>query len=294
MNEKLRKIEKVEALFRQAESTTIEEERLTFMAKAQELLTKWSLSEYDLQLAGQARVDDHIETVAIEVNDPHCDRKSTLLSQVARANGIKVVRGFRRSRNEEVRDADGRYVLTDKGRIAKRRNDGPIDAGYGLGMSRTVSTDKPSVNYRLMYLTGYSKDIESTTLIYTSLLIQAKSEIGRAQINSWENRTTWISHFYLGFASEVGRRLQAGSAASVTEVRQAAAAQGVDLLPVLVERSKRVEESYDEVWGGNLSNGRSSHVRTTTSGYSAGRAAGARSNVGSRSIGGVGAIGTGR
>jgi len=264
-------IERIEALFRQAEGTNIPEEALTFTQKAQELLTKYALSELDIASVRAGRMDDHVLTVGVVVNEPHAKRKASLLSSVAGVNDLKVVMGH----------------------AGRRYGSGPIEAGYGVGTARTVSSDRESKNYRIVYLTGFSKDIESTTLLYTSLLIQAKGEIKRANIPSWENKATWVSHFFVGFSAVVRQRLQKTRNDDVTKMRAEASLEGVDLLPVIVERAKRVEYAYEEVWSGKLGKSRSSYIRSSTSGYSAGREAGSRSDVGQTRIGGVGALGRG-
>lgn len=258
-------------MFRQAEGTNIPEEALTFTAKAQELLTKYALSELDIASVRAGRLDDHVLTVGVVVNEPHAKRKASLLSSVAGVNDLKVVMGH----------------------AHRRYGDGPIDSGYGAGTARTVSSDKESKNYRIVYLTGFSKDIEATTLLYTSLLIQAKGEIKRANVPSWENKATWTSHFLVGFSAVVRQRLQKTRNDDVAKLKEDATAEGFNLLPVIVERAKRVDHAYEETWGGKLGKSRSSYIRSSTSGYSAGRDAGGRSDVGQSRIGGIGALGRG-
>ena len=265
MAPELKIIKRIEALFRQAEGTDNEEEARVFTAKAQELLTKHALSEFDLDLLGKSRTKDTIQHIAIRVNEPFMNRKSELLSAIASANGVKVVRGN-----------------VSKSWYAASTYSHDI---------RTVSSDRESKTYRYMYLTGFSLDIESLTLLYTSLLIQAKREIKRGEVESWENKSTWTSHFYLGFTTEVRTRLRAGQQKSKSEVVEEAKAQGFDLLPVLVERTEQVTKSYDEKWGGKLSRSRATgYTHGSTSGYSAGREAGRSTDVGNKRIGGVGAL----
>ena len=264
-------IERIEALFRQAEGTNIPEEALTFTQKAQELLTKYALSELDLASVKAGRMDDHVLTVGIVVNEPQAKRKQELLASIAKVNDIKPVLG----------------------NANRRWGNGPIDAGYGAGTARVVSSDKENKNYRIMYLTGFSKDIEATTLLYTSLLIQARGEIKRAQVPSWENKATWVNHFFIGFTQVVRQRLQKSRNDDVAKLKEDASVGGFDLLPVIVERSKRVEAQHEETWKGKLGKARGAYTRSSTSGYSSGRDAGGRSDVGQTRLGGVGALARG-
>ena len=270
MEVKLKTIEKIEALFKQAENTPFEEEARAFMEKAQELLTKYSLSEYDVRSFGESHSKDSIINVAVILNDPHVKRKMSLFTAIAKVNNVQVVHGNAAHRNNP--------------------NNPAYEGGYGFDV-RTISSDKPSKNYRPMYCTGFSKDIEATTLLFTSLLIQGKAEVTRAEIPSWVNRSTWVSHCWIGFTSAIGQRLRAGKKTSTAEVVAEQKAQGFDLLPVLVQREKQVQEEYSQKWAGKLRTSRSSYTRSSTGGISAGRDAGNRSDIGNKRLGGVGALG---
>jgi hypothetical protein len=125
---------------------------------------------------------------------------------------------------------------------------------------------------------GFRSDVERARLLDTSLQLQCAQahaqwyKENKAKL-AWMNRGLLYRtrrDFVFGFAQGVGMKLASARAAAVqeaaaheaerSETSVDEATQSVAL--VLVNRTKRVDEFYDEVWGGR--------VRSSTSRYSAG------------------------
>jgi len=81
-------LRRVQALLAQAESTQFPEEAETFLAKAQELMARHAIDESMLQ-ADDAPLAVVSETLVVE--PPYASARSSLLAQVARANGCRMV-----------------------------------------------------------------------------------------------------------------------------------------------------------------------------------------------------------
>jgi hypothetical protein len=87
---------------------------------------------------------------------------------------------------------------------------------------------------------GFTGDLASVELLYTSLLLQARSAMVRAGDRGKRARSSsYRRSFLLGFAARIGRRLEEAASSAVTD---AVEERGSALLPVLAERSCRVEE----------------------------------------------------
>ena len=270
-----RQLSRITALFTQAEDpSATPEEAKAFMEKAQELLTKYSLSEYDVtEFKGQTT--DTVTTVAIRINDAYCAQKSVLLAIVARANNLQIVYG-NMSREYGPKESYGTNV----------------DFRTGV-LPRKISVETLSKNYRHMYVSGFTKDIEATTLLYTSFLIQINKLTKSPDIPEYISRGTWTRHFILGFASEVGARLMLAKAKAEQEVVNEHKATGGGMDLVLVSRKEQVKAEHDRVWKGQLKSVSTGMTKTSTSGLSAGRSAGRTADIGNKRNGGVASIGRG-
>lgn len=128
-------------------------------------------------------------------------------------------------------------------------------------------------------LVGGRADLDSVELLFTSLLLQVAQGLAVAerQAGGRSGSRSFRRSFLLGYAHRIGERLQ-GARRRATE--EAAAAHGVDLLPVLRSRQEAVEERVAELFP---------RVRTTRSrasvdagGWFAGQAAAEQADVGRR------------
>ena len=93
---------------------------------------------------------------------------------------------------------------------------------------------------------GFAGDLTSVELLYTSLLLQARSAMVRAGDRGKRARSSsYRRSFLLGFANRIGRRLEEAACSAVAD---AVEERGSALLPVLAERSCRVEEWRNEAF----------------------------------------------
>ncbi|GAA3183091.1 DUF2786 domain-containing protein [Blastococcus jejuensis] len=128
-------------------------------------------------------------------------------------------------------------------------------------------------------LVGAPGDVAAVELLFTSLLLQVAQALSAAErpLGRPSGSRTFRRSFLLGYAHRIGERLQTARRRATEE---AAAAHGVDLLPVLRSRQVAVEERMAELFP---------RVRTTRSrasvdagGWYAGQAAAERADVGHR------------
>jgi hypothetical protein len=238
--ERIKQLEKIRGLLDKAESTEFPEEARLLSEKAQDLMTKYALTDHDLRLLSDPTTVDIVETREVKVFAPYSRAKGHVLSAAAKGNGCKVV-----------------FDSTER-----KRSEG---------------------NYRVMYLTGFSRDVDNAEMLYTSLLVQATKELLTTKRPEWEHGKTWSNSFLIGYATEVGDRLRQRRRVVAQETVVIVDGAERNLLPVLASRTAKVEEAYEKRWGGHLRSGPASQVRG--GGYGAGRTAGARANVGDPAVG---------
>jgi hypothetical protein len=138
-----------------------------------------------------------------------------------------------------------------------------------------------------VHIFGFGADLERAELLYTSLLLQMTSGLGRVRPPVWESPRAFRRSWLLGFRTEVVERVRAAEKRAAAE---AAPAPGRSTELVLADRAALVSEAltaeYPEI--------RQSRSRYSGSGYRDGKAAGSRANIGQvglaggrRAIGGV-------
>ena len=93
---------------------------------------------------------------------------------------------------------------------------------------------------------GYAGDLMSVELLYTSLLLQARNAMVRAGDGGKRARSSSFRRSFLfGFADRIGRRLEEAAGAAMADVVDE---RGGSLLPVLAQRSGRVDEFRNEAF----------------------------------------------
>jgi hypothetical protein len=93
---------------------------------------------------------------------------------------------------------------------------------------------------------GHVGDLASVELLYTSLLLQARKAMMRTGDSGTRARSrSFRRSFLLGFADRIGGRLEEAACAAVAD---AVEDRGADFLPVLAERSCRVEELRNDAF----------------------------------------------
>ena len=84
-------LRRIDALLAKAEATSFPAEAEAFLAKAQELMTRHSIDEALLRGTDRSGRGSEIVTEAVVVEPPYASPRTSLLGQVARANGCRLV-----------------------------------------------------------------------------------------------------------------------------------------------------------------------------------------------------------
>lgn len=169
---------------------------------------------------------------------------------------------------------------------------------------RLVATGK-----RTCQLFGYESDVETVQLLFTSLLMQATSEMLATPnyIDPYDGKDrtkAWRNSFIVAFAAKVSERLEIQLAETIATVeREAAEGTGAEwddldltpedriaieagernLLPVLASRIEDVDRAVAEEFPRLRQRSVSS---SSGSGHQAGNRAGSRADIGNRRVGG--------
>jgi hypothetical protein len=143
---------------------------------------------------------------------------------------------------------------------------------------RAVTTKRGRVAIRTTVI-GYASDLQRVELLYTSLLLQATTQVTRQRPAYWgESIAAYRRTWWLGFSSAVMHRLQAAE-------RQAAAetptTNGTSTELVLRSRTEVVESRYAALYPGVKPVER----QLSGSGYDSGVAAGRRANLNQTGVG---------
>jgi len=228
-----RMLGRIRALLAKAESTEFAEEAEALSARAQELMAKYSIDH--ALLAAQSGEHEEPSGRRIPVDGPYEEPKGTLLNVIAVANRCRAV------------------------------------------WSKDVG---------LMTVVGFPADLNAVELLFTSLLVQAntamlrtggkKDEFGRSRTRAFRQS------FLVSYAIRIGERLEEATAHATAEAVDELAADerdsagavssGADLVPFLAARQQAVDDTVDELFGGNLKRGRAARV-TDAEGWASGRAA---------------------
>ncbi|GAB2859507.1 DUF2786 domain-containing protein [Lentzea nigeriaca] len=129
-------------------------------------------------------------------------------------------------------------------------------------------------NMGFVALVGESMDVEITELLVTSLLVQATRAMvaeGSQVTRSGTSRTrSFRQSFLVSYATRIGERLEEAGALAHDPV------EDERLLPVLAERSRVVEETFERMFS-NITH--KSATVTNGAGWDAGRAAADRADI---------------
>jgi hypothetical protein len=243
-----RVLQKVRALLAKAESTEFAEEAAALTAKAHELIAAHAI---DLAMVEEKRGRGDVESRMIFIDAPYPKEKFLLLAAASRASNCRAILGLG-------------------------------DHGYGR-LRDEDRLDEIDTNGEFAWLVGYSSDLDSVELLFTSLLLQAVNVmLGQGSRTDWsgKNRTkSFRRSFLAGFAGIVGQRLHE---ASTRAASAASAAHGTSVLPVLASRLDAVNHEVDDQFP------KLSSLRTSVTNYEgavAGRAAGRSADIGTSQIG---------
>ena len=156
------------------------------------------------------------------------------------------------------------------------------EVARGMGGIKILKAGSKA-NWRV-YAIGHKTDVDNFWTLMNSLEVQAlaalegwwKDAPERAYLFTATEKWKARRQFILSFGYEVGRRLRA-----LRQEVQAEATPGAAL--VLVSKDERVQGWVDQQYGGTLRKGRG--YEAGAAGHAAGRAAGARANIGTTAVG---------
>lgn len=255
--------DKISKLLRKAESTTPEEADL-LIAKAQELMRQYAISEAMLDAARGIERDEIVQEEFIYVGIMR--KELGLLGwRVLVANNCKG-------------------VLT-------------------TWMTREVN-GKMYKQTHVYTATGFKTDVDRARMLDASLQVQAASAMAswwKTKDSSWMSKTQTHrerQQFLYGYATAVGARLaaanKAGKAAAIKDESDRTGADATTSVEmVLASRTDRVNDWYDKKYGKTLRSVRMSYGGGSAGAHSAGSEAGRNANIGQTGVDrGQGAIGS--
>ena len=173
----------------------------------------------------------------------------------------------------------------------------PVADPYSAGKARLLAWTASALRCRAVLheagggrvaavtVLGFASDRARVELLYTSLLLQASSQLAR-QRPAWAGesvaayRRSWLH----GFAVRVHQRLveaEARAAESAAAARASPSGTGPSVALVLADRSARVDRVYAEEFP---QIGRARRAQLSGSGYAAGAHAGAQADLGGRAV----------
>jgi hypothetical protein len=169
-----------------------------------------------------------------------------------------------------------------------------MDDPYSAGKARLLAWTAGALRCRAVLHTasggrvaavtvfGFASDRERVELLYTSLLLQATTQLVRLR-PPWpgESVAAYRRSWLYGFADEVHRRLAEAESRARSHAESRTAGGGVAL--VLADRSQRVERAYAEAFP-RL--GRPRRATYSGSGFARGTAAGRRADLGGAAVAG--------
>ncbi len=175
----------------------------------------------------------------------------------------------------------------------------PMDDPYSAGKARLLAWTASALRCRAILheavrfgsgggkvaavtLFGFASDRERVELLYTSLLLQAGTQLLRQRpARRGESVAAYRRSWLHGFAVEVHRRLVDAESSAAAE-RPAPQDAGRSVALVLADRTDRVDRAYAEAFP---TVGRARRSTLSGSGFGAGAAAGERADLGRDSVG---------
>jgi hypothetical protein len=109
---------------------------------------------------------------------------------------------------------------------------------------RSVGDDpRGSAKELSLHLFGYTSDLERVEVLYTSLLLQATTQVMRASAPPWESKAAFRRSWLAGFTAAVASRLRDAEQRAATDAATAAgpSRSGRSVELVLLDRSRAAE-----------------------------------------------------
>jgi hypothetical protein len=133
-----------------------------------------------------------------------------------------------------------------------------------------------------IHLFGFGADLERAELLFTSLLLQAGTQLARTVAPPWEGVAAFRRSWLAGFTAAVGDRLRQVESSAERDAARVAAPGAPSVALVLVDRAGRVEEALNAAYP-RLGTARQRSL--SGSGGAAGWAAGKRADLGGSRFG---------
>ncbi|MET1072229.1 MAG: DUF2786 domain-containing protein [Umezawaea sp.] len=175
----------------------------------------------------------------------------------------------------------------------------PVADPYSAGKARLLAWTASALRCRAVLheagggrvvavtVLGFASDRARVELLYTSLLLQAGSQLAVLR-PAWvgESVAAYRRSWLHGFAVRVHERLveaeaRAAESAETAEARASPSATGPSVAVVLADRTTRVDQAYAEVFP---QIGRARRTQLSGSGYADGAHAGSRADLGGRPV----------
>lgn len=193
-------------------------------------------------LAAKLHKDEKPIRIEIEISNPYGTDKKILLNEIGKALGTMPIWHARRP---------------------------------GIGENRSVGAGE-------MIIIGFESDLERVEILYTSLLLQAFSEMAKTEIPYGSKPVRFRKSFLTAFASTVSKRIQ--------EAEERARAMyeketGIGTALVVVDRADRIQASLRDLIDGRVQTSRRK-LRGDGRGYLRGEEAGNRADIGQDHLGG--------
>ncbi|MBV9026404.1 MAG: DUF2786 domain-containing protein [Streptomycetaceae bacterium] len=134
-----------------------------------------------------------------------------------------------------------------------------------------------------VHVFGYASDLERLDMLFTSLLLQMFGELARTPVPANDTPRAFRRSWILGFAAKVSARVREAEQHARNEATTAATVSGRSTDLVLADRKAVVTRAFHDAYPRRRSGGRTT---MTGRGYGAGKAAGARADIGGSRIGG--------
>lgn len=286
-------LDRVRKLLAKAEKAGSEHEAEAFTAKAQELILKYAIDEAMLQQSGEKpgeRIIAHTVTVK-----GYARAKLSLMHRVARGLGMRSVQYS----NDRAGWSEG------KGQVVGWESDVAAFEVLFASLQMQATTEAKREFARLKNnwpaLRAARDEWVGLASIHDTEWWREHSEVGT---DSYIPRRAWrdqflaehpepedpgrvmphgrafMQSFLIGYADVIGRRLMSQRTTAVKDAEQERPGAAV----AVRDRGQAVEQFADRQWGKLSSAG--STRSSSNAGYYSGRAAGARANIGNRTVGG--------
>lgn len=171
----------------------------------------------------------------------------------------------------------------------------PMDDPYSAGKARLLAWTASALRCRAVLhqgwggkvsavtLFGFASDRERVELLYTSLLLQAGTQLLRQRpARPGESVAAYRRSWLHGFAVEVHRRLADAESAAAERSAPRPDDGHRSVALVLADRTDRVDRAYASAFPGV---GRAGRATLSGSGFTAGSAAGERADLGRGAVG---------